>query len=210
MLTGGRPLQLFADRLRRLADQSEAILDVGTPQRFAKELRPFESWFAGKRYVAAGYQPEMNYGPYNCDCHQDIEQMTFADGAFDAVICLEVLEHVQNPFRAAAELRRVLRTGGFLFLTVPFLTQYHGKGSTTQGHQGYPDFWRFTHEGLLQLFAGFSSLEVLPLDGPVEFRIKQLRLEPLLRYSPVRALVDAVDRPQAGRATSRHLLFGVK
>jgi predicted SAM-dependent methyltransferase len=49
------------------------------------------------------------------------------DGQVDAVICLEVLEHVGYPFRAAGELVRVLRPGGRLLLTVPFLTSYHGK-----------------------------------------------------------------------------------
>ncbi len=210
MLQGGKPEALFAAHLQALIAGATRILDVGTSERFAKELRPYEAWFEGKDYVAAGYQPATTFGAYNCDRHEDIEAMTFADAAFDGVICLEVLEHVRQPFKAAAELGRVLRPGGRLLLTVPFLAQYHGKGSTTQGHEGYPDFWRFTHEGLQALFEDYQRVEVFALDGPIEFRLKQLYLTRWLGLAPVRRLVDAIDRPRAGKATTRHLVVGVR
>jgi ubiquinone/menaquinone biosynthesis C-methylase UbiE len=136
--------------------------------------------------------------------------MTFEDASFDGVICLEVLEHVRQPFRAVMEVSRVLRPGGMLLLTVPFLAQYHGKGSTTQGHDGYPDYWRFTHEGLQVLFSEFCQIEVLPLDGPIEFRLKQFYLTRFLENPVGRRVVDAIDRPRAGKATTRHLLVGTR
>jgi len=212
MLMGGKPEKLFADRLRQAVAEARDVLDIGTSQRFAKELRPYESLFAGKNYIAAGFQPAMAHGEYNCDRHEDIQAMTFPESSFDAVLCIEVLEHVADPFAAARELHRVLRTGGFLFLTTPFLAQYHGKGrdSYTPDHELYPDFWRFTHQGLERLFSEFHRLEVQPLDGPIEFRLKQFYLTPLLAWPPVRNLVDRVDRPRLGKATTRHLVLGVK
>ena len=129
------------------------------------------------------------------------------DGSFQAVICLEVLEHVRDPFRAAAELRRVLAPGGTLLLTTPFLLQYHGKGGSSHSHGSYPDFWRFTYQGLQRLFEDFEAVELAALDGPIEFRLKQFYLRRLLGMGPVRRLVDAVDRPRVGKATTRHLLF---
>jgi 2-polyprenyl-3-methyl-5-hydroxy-6-metoxy-1,4-benzoquinol methylase len=85
-----------------------------------RNCAPYEGLFKGKRYIAAGYQPRSAYGAYNCDCHQDIQNMTFADASFDAVLCIEVLEHVANPFATARELARVLRPNGRLLLTTPF------------------------------------------------------------------------------------------
>jgi SAM-dependent methyltransferase len=41
----------------------------------------------------------------------DVECLPFADGAFDFAICSHVLEHVENPERAVAELERVARRG---------------------------------------------------------------------------------------------------
>ncbi|UKO98440.1 class I SAM-dependent methyltransferase [Nostoc sp. UHCC 0870] len=210
MLTGGKPEKIFASYLNQITNSSEKILDVGTSQRFAKELRPYESWFNGKEYIAAGYNPSSQYGKYNCDCHQDIEAMTFEKNHFDGIICLEVLEHVENPFQAVNEIKRVLKKNGMLLLTVPFLLQYHGKGSSSQSHENYPDFWRFTHEGLQQLFKDFQKLDVVPLGGPIEFRLRQFYLSQYLKLHPIRWLVDLIDKPILGKATTRHLIFGVK
>lgn len=43
----------------------------------------------------------------------------FADGGFDAVICMHVLEHVGDDRRALAELRRVLAPSGWAVLNAP-------------------------------------------------------------------------------------------
>ncbi|MFV0276685.1 MAG: methyltransferase domain-containing protein [Parahaliea sp.] len=45
--------------------------------------------------------------------------LPFADGCFDRVICCEVLEHIPDYRGALAEIRRVLRPGGLLCLSVP-------------------------------------------------------------------------------------------
>lgn len=55
--------------------------------------------------------------------HDVAERFPFADGAFEAVWCSEVLEHLFNPAYALSEMHRVLRPGGRLLVTVP----YHGR-----------------------------------------------------------------------------------
>lgn len=212
MLQGGRPAALFARYLKQTVAGAANVLDIGTSQRFAKELRPYERWFDNKHYVAAGYRPQTTFGAYTCDCHQDIHALTFATGSFDAVLCIEVLEHVADPFQAVRELKRVLRPGGTLLLTTPFMAGYHGKRAAAHApdHGSYPDFWRFTHQGLQQLFVDFATTEVVPLDGPIEMRLKQFYLTNALALAPLRRLLDSIDRPRTGKATTRHLLWGVK
>ncbi|MCZ4491646.1 MAG: hypothetical protein JWP53_577 [Conexibacter sp.] len=56
--------------------------------------------------------------------HQDVrvgrvEQLPFADGTFDVVTCLDVIEHTPDDRASLAELRRVVRPGGLLLATVP-------------------------------------------------------------------------------------------
>lgn len=47
------------------------------------------------------------------------EALPYADAAFDAVVCVDVLEHVADLHRVLAEVARVLRPGGvFLFDTI--------------------------------------------------------------------------------------------
>jgi ubiquinone/menaquinone biosynthesis C-methylase UbiE len=53
-----------------------------------------------------------------------ITSLPFADGCFDRVICSEVLEHIPLDYNAVAELRRVLKPGGVLAVSVPsYLTE---------------------------------------------------------------------------------------
>lgn len=52
--------------------------------------------------------------------NQDLTGLTYDDRAFDAIFCLDVLEHVPDYHRALAELHRVLAPGGQLILSAPF------------------------------------------------------------------------------------------
>jgi SAM-dependent methyltransferase len=45
--------------------------------------------------------------------------LPYEDGQFDYVLCLDGIEHVENPFQALREFRRVLRRRGKLILSIP-------------------------------------------------------------------------------------------
>ena len=71
------------------------------------------------------------------------EHLPFANGSFDAALSMNVLEHVRDPFRCASELARVVRPGGKLYASAPFLQPYHG----------YPHhYYNMTASGLENLF----------------------------------------------------------
>ena len=53
--------------------------------------------------------------------NESLTRLTFDANTFDCVVALEVLEHIPVYGRALEEIRRVLRPGGFLMLSVPFL-----------------------------------------------------------------------------------------
>ena len=60
------------------------------------------------------------------------EALTFADGAFDAVVSLGMLEYLPSYERALAEIFRVLRPGGVAVLAVPNrASAYHRAGRVT-------------------------------------------------------------------------------
>ena len=85
----------------------------------------------------------------------------FDEGTFEAVLLIEVLEHVEFPMLVMQEASRVLRADGILLLTVPFAVPLHPKDT-------YGDFWRFSPEGV-RLLVRESQLEILELDtvGPI-------------------------------------------
>ncbi len=71
------------------------------------------------------------------------QRLPFRDAAFDAVLSLNVLEHVTDPFTCASELIRVLKPGGTLYCCIPFLQPEHG----------FPNhYFNATRSGLRQLF----------------------------------------------------------
>lgn len=59
------------------------------------------------------------------DIVSDITSIPVEDASFDAVMCIEVLEHLPDPVKALYELNRVLKPGGVLILTAPFCSLTH-------------------------------------------------------------------------------------
>lgn len=59
------------------------------------------------------------------DIVSDIIEIPEPDASFDAVMCIEVLEHVPYPVDALRELHRLLRPGGELIITAPFCSLTH-------------------------------------------------------------------------------------
>ncbi|MFH1957700.1 MAG: glycosyltransferase [bacterium] len=57
-----------------------------------------------------------------------VEKIPYADGAFDVITCLDLLEHTSNPVEVLLELKRVLKEDGRIIVTVPafrFLWSQH-------------------------------------------------------------------------------------
>ena len=71
----------------------------------------------------------------------------FRDEAFDFILVSEVLEHVTRPHDAAKEIHRLLKPGGTLILTVPFIFPIYDRPH---------DYFRYTEYGLRYLFSGLS------------------------------------------------------
>jgi len=92
----------------------------------------------------------------NVDIVSSLHEIPRADDVFDGVLCIAVLEHVENPVQAMAEMFRVTKPGGFLVCSVPFLQPEH-KIPT--------DFQRYTRDGLETLVesAGYVIDETIPL-----------------------------------------------
>jgi SAM-dependent methyltransferase len=90
----------------------------------------------------------------------DGEQLPFADGVLDGILCTGVLEHVSDAEAIAREIWRVLRPGGMVYVAVPFIQGYHPATGTHQ------DFRRFTHIGLQQLLSAFEQVDSGVSGGP--------------------------------------------
>jgi SAM-dependent methyltransferase len=87
----------------------------------------------------------------------DLLHLPFETESFDAVVAQGVLEHVIDPHRAAEEIHRVLRPGGLVCATTPFVMGVH---------MPVADYTRFSRLGLIRLFRRFSPLRCDVIEGP--------------------------------------------
>lgn len=120
--------------------------------------------------------------------------LPFADASVDGIHCEAVLEHLEYPDRAVAEMHRVLKPGALLFAATPFLQPYHA----------YPDHYQnFTLRGHTRLFerAGFTIIDAGACVGPT-FVLVDLLANYAREFTPGRWPSRALERALriAGRA----------
>jgi len=75
-----------------------------------------------KGYVCSDYQEGVKAGELmeNGVRCENLECLSFESNSMDIVITEDVLEHVREPEKAWAEIRRVLKPGGYHIFTIPF------------------------------------------------------------------------------------------
>lgn len=96
---------------------------------------------------AASTHPRLSFV---CDLTAGIP---LRDGSLDTIFCCSVIEHTAEPWRLLPEFRRVLRPGGHVILSAPFLYYLHGIPQ---------DYFRFTAYGVRRL-AERAGLDVVEL-----------------------------------------------
>lgn len=147
--------QIFAlmELAQSIVGEQDLLLDAG-----AGEGR-YRHYFSGTRYVGIDLaKGDVSWDYSGLDVMGDLTRIPVADSVFDAAVCTQVLEHVQEPKLVLQEIGRVLRPGGHLFVSVP---QWWFQ------HQKPYDYYRYTSFGLRYLFdqAGFSVVFIEPMGG---------------------------------------------
>ena len=157
---------------RVLPTLSGRILDVGSKSRRYDKLLP-------TRPTAIDLQPNntLDIAP------GDVQSLPFPDESFDSIVCLEVLEYIESPRKAAVELYRVLAPGGTLVVSTPFLVKVHD------------DRMRYTDKRLAELFSTFKSAEILPIGNFYLVILDLLRGKILDQILPLRIVLSILWLP---------------
>lgn len=106
------------------------ILDAGagelSKKKYCTHLRYVSQDFG--QYKGDGDGKGLQTGKWDqsrLDIVCDITDIPEPDASFDAVLCIEVFEHLPDPLHALDEIVRLLRPGGHLVLTAPFCAFTH-------------------------------------------------------------------------------------
>lgn len=88
--------------------------------------KPYKALFTVSEYVGTDIEVSGHDHRHEAiDVYYDGKTLPFADESFDSVFSSEVFEHVFNLSQILGELRRVLKPGGHMLLTVPFVWDEH-------------------------------------------------------------------------------------
>lgn len=87
----------------------------------------------------------------------DATALPFHDNSVDMIISESTLEHIPDADRAIKEMCRVIKPGGYVYVSIPFLFPFHASPN---------DYFRLTHEGLKQKFTGFEPIKTGYIGGP--------------------------------------------
>lgn len=123
------------------------LLDIGCGEKPYKSLFKSIDEYIGIDFANysinkdfKGEAPEH----YFTDDYLNTLILPYKNESFDNVTAFQVLEHHRNPTKMISEIVRIVRLGGNILVTVPFLGGIH--------EEPY-DYQRFTRYGLIELFS---------------------------------------------------------
>jgi len=123
------------------------MLDAGCGAQRYKDLFDFDSYI--------GLEFNDSFKP---DVVGDLRATPFKDNEFDSILNNQVLEHIDDTHSVFAEFQRILKPGGYICITVPFIARTH---------EIPHDYWRISEYGIRYLFKrhGFEEIIIKNMGG---------------------------------------------
>lgn len=165
---------------RRLPTLGGLVLDVGGGRRTLHD----DAWPEGTRRLRLDVVPL-----HEPDVVADVVRLPFVDATFDSVLLSQVLEHLPEPHAAVREIHRVLKPGGVLIGTVPFVFPIHADPW---------DFHRYTAAALERILVPFGAVEIEPYGNALggAWTLVSSRSRLLLGLTPLARRVALQPDPQ--------------
>ncbi|HMZ45289.1 MAG TPA: class I SAM-dependent methyltransferase [Chitinophagaceae bacterium] len=140
------------------------LLDFGCGSKPYKSLFNHVSSYTGVDYENTGHS-HINE---QIDVFYDGKNIPFKDNEFDSILCSEVFEHVFNLEEILPDLNRVLKPGGKILITCPFVWNEH---------EVPYDYARYTQFALKHLLEknGFKII-VLDKSGDFATTLHQMKM----------------------------------
>jgi len=197
--------KFFQEKMIKIFTEKKSVLDIGgglrTEASKGNRLDEKNSWLED-HIKKVDYKVLDKVPDYHPDIVGDVQDLPLANESVDAVICIAVLEHVEEPQKAVKELYRVLKPGGFCFIYVPFLFYYHPMKDY------YKDFYRFTYDGVKYMTRDFSQVEIQNVRG--SFSTVMNLLPVFSKKTSVFDWLDKILNKVSSKQTSGYYLFCVK
>ena len=219
-LDPGRQSSPIPDAPRRVHEQVLSLLVEEKPGRLL-DVPAGEGAFASqarlKGYeVSCGDIAPARFKVQDIPCARvDLnERWPYKNDEFDYVVCIEAVEHVENPWHMVREANRVLSGGGVLFLTTPNVLSI--KSRLSYLFYGYPNYFHYMIEQdeasrtelAIDHINPISFLELRHILGRNGFRVERIETNQLLKrrsllYRFLRAFMRSRGRSHARRNSAK-------
>ena len=143
----------FRDQILNDIKSNDEVLDIG------KAMRDKHKKIVCKSLETLDVNDFGDYPDIICDICSDV---TGLENKYDKIICIAILEHVYDPFKAVANLKKLLKENGIIYGMVPYLYHYHAPQNLK-----FQDYFRFSKDALAYLFKDYSEVELYPIRGRV-------------------------------------------
>lgn len=107
----------------------------------------------------------------------------FSEDRFDFVFSISVFEHVLFPWKAALEINKVMKQGGYVLVTTH---------PVWPPHELPWDFWRFPKNGFHALFNKYTGFEIINLTEGLPCKMYSLAADPPTRTNSLYTLNQGV------------------
>ena len=169
--------EAWLERTLKQVPVGSRILDAGAGEqqykRFCSHLEYVSQDFA--QYDGMGDGAGLQTGNWDqstLDIICDITAIPEPDESFDAIMCIEVFEHLPDPIKAIQEFARLLKPDGHLILTAPFCSLTH-----FAPYHFYTGFNRYFYETHLPAY-GFEIVDLQANGNFFEYLAQEIRRIP--------------------------------
>lgn len=170
--------------LSRIDISGLVVLDVGVQDKPSSRLTKGQA----REYLTLDIDPQ-----WKPDIVADLNvrstlTMNVSVKRFDAIFCIEVLEHCWNPIQVLKNMQELLKEDGMLYLSTPFINPHHD----------VVDYLRYTDEWYEEVLPrlGFTDIEIherLATTGLDD--LKSFYAKEGMKYSKIRAQKEAYRYP---------------
>ncbi len=140
--------QYYARADKRMGDKRREYLQV---EQSFREIQGKCLQIGFRDKPIDGWDVLDKYDPSPLITHRlDLMDTGLPSETYDAIFCPAILEHVEYPDKAVAEMHRLLKPNGEILVVVPFNQHYHPSPN---------DYYRWTPQGIKILMRKFHELD---------------------------------------------------
>jgi ubiquinone/menaquinone biosynthesis C-methylase UbiE len=144
----------FIAKINEVIKENQTVFDAGAGDGHWRKNLPSKINYISMD-LGVG-DPKVDYS--HLTIKGDLRSIPLENNSVDTIICIQVLEHLPEPWKVLAEFERITKSGGYVFASCP-------QGEPQ--HQVPYDFYRYTKYGLKSIFEnyGFEIEFIKPQKG---------------------------------------------